>query len=355
MRKFSDGDEIWVEPWRARAFPVLRDLARFYMYGANFEEASRIGQEILQLADSQDDEGMRLDGHLMVANSLMNIGALGPALEQLDQGIKSFESPRYKARRFRAGPAPGVSCLAASGFVLWFAGYPDRAVERANRGVALGAELDPYSHAYGLYHSGFLHLWRSEPQVVAERAAQLLDLVANHDFPIWRALGQCLTGVATTLMGNPAEGLALLSEGMRQYQGMRSPPVFWPFLRAMQAACLAGAGRVTDALDVVDEILAMTGDLSPAAFFSLTKGDLLQAMGDPGGAAEEWYRRGLEMARRMGGLMVELQAEVRLCALRRGRGELDDEAALRAVYDRLTEGFGTRDLGQAKQLLGLSG
>ena len=26
MRKFSDGDEIFVEPWRARAFPVLRDL-----------------------------------------------------------------------------------------------------------------------------------------------------------------------------------------------------------------------------------------------------------------------------------------------------------------------------------------
>jgi succinate dehydrogenase / fumarate reductase, iron-sulfur subunit len=26
MRKFSDGDEIYVEPWRARAFPVLRDL-----------------------------------------------------------------------------------------------------------------------------------------------------------------------------------------------------------------------------------------------------------------------------------------------------------------------------------------
>jgi len=26
MRKFSDGDEIYVEPWRARAFPVLKDL-----------------------------------------------------------------------------------------------------------------------------------------------------------------------------------------------------------------------------------------------------------------------------------------------------------------------------------------
>ena len=26
MRSFRDGDEIWVEPWRSRAFPVIRDL-----------------------------------------------------------------------------------------------------------------------------------------------------------------------------------------------------------------------------------------------------------------------------------------------------------------------------------------
>ena len=26
MRNYEDGDEIWVEPWRARAFPVIKDL-----------------------------------------------------------------------------------------------------------------------------------------------------------------------------------------------------------------------------------------------------------------------------------------------------------------------------------------
>ncbi len=26
MRHFKDGDEIWIEPWRARAFPVIKDL-----------------------------------------------------------------------------------------------------------------------------------------------------------------------------------------------------------------------------------------------------------------------------------------------------------------------------------------
>ncbi len=27
MRHFKDGDELWLEPWRARAFPIVRDLA----------------------------------------------------------------------------------------------------------------------------------------------------------------------------------------------------------------------------------------------------------------------------------------------------------------------------------------
>src|SRR5204862_3969732 len=26
MRHFKDGQEVWIEPWRAQAFPVLRDL-----------------------------------------------------------------------------------------------------------------------------------------------------------------------------------------------------------------------------------------------------------------------------------------------------------------------------------------
>src|SRR3989442_14981454 len=26
MRHFPDGAEIWIEPWRARAFPVVKDL-----------------------------------------------------------------------------------------------------------------------------------------------------------------------------------------------------------------------------------------------------------------------------------------------------------------------------------------
>jgi succinate dehydrogenase / fumarate reductase iron-sulfur subunit len=27
MRHFNDGEEVWIEPWRSRAFPILKDLA----------------------------------------------------------------------------------------------------------------------------------------------------------------------------------------------------------------------------------------------------------------------------------------------------------------------------------------
>jgi succinate dehydrogenase / fumarate reductase iron-sulfur subunit len=26
MREFKDGDELWIEPWRAKAFPIIKDL-----------------------------------------------------------------------------------------------------------------------------------------------------------------------------------------------------------------------------------------------------------------------------------------------------------------------------------------
>ncbi len=183
---------------------------------ADFERVALVGLEILRLADSHDDAGMRVDGHLLAGSDLMSVGDLPGALEQLDRAIQSFESPSYRARRFRVGTDPRESCLTTSAFLLWLLGHPDRAVVRADRAVALGATLDPYSHAYGLFHSGFLHLWRSEPHVVAERALQLLHLVSDRDFPVWRALGTCLAGAAKTLLGDTADGLAQIFDGVEQ-------------------------------------------------------------------------------------------------------------------------------------------
>jgi hypothetical protein len=142
-----------------------------------------------------------------------------------------------------------------------------------------------------------------------------------------------------------------VNEGVAQYEGMRSPPVFWPFLRFIQVLSLAVAGRPADALEILDELLAAMGHQTSAIQFHLVQGDLRLALGGAPASVEASYRRSLEMGQRCGAPMIELEAETRLLRLRRALGETDDGTALRAVYDRFTEGFATRDLAEARELL----
>ncbi len=72
-------------------FPVLRGLATFYNYRAEFDKGAEVGQEILRLADEQNDTGMRADGHLVLGSSLALQHDLHGGLGHLDKAITSFE------------------------------------------------------------------------------------------------------------------------------------------------------------------------------------------------------------------------------------------------------------------------
>src|SRR5207247_809266 len=111
-------------------FPVLRGLASFYNYRAEFEKGAQVGREILRLADVQDDRGMRVDGHLVLGSSLALQHDLHGGLEQLDKGIALFESHGQESRRFRLGNNPGVASFTVSALTLWMLGFPDRALDR---------------------------------------------------------------------------------------------------------------------------------------------------------------------------------------------------------------------------------
>ena len=52
MRKFNDGDEIFIEPWRAAAFPIVRDLV---VERSSFERIIRAGGYISEKCGSAPD------------------------------------------------------------------------------------------------------------------------------------------------------------------------------------------------------------------------------------------------------------------------------------------------------------
>jgi len=341
---------------RPQLFPVLRSLATFHAFRAEFEKTAQIGREIQALADGQDDPSMRVDGDLLVGYALGFLGDLHAGNEQLDAAITSFEAHDYRSSRFRLGSDPRVPGLTTSAFFLWLLGHPDRSLERADRALALALTVEhPSTRAYALFHTGLLHLWRREPELVRLRARGMLEVADDHDLKIWEAIGTFLLGAASVGLGDVEEGLSGIREGMDLYQDMKTPPVFWPMLLSVRAGACAGAGLTDEGLAFIDQAVALVGESStmpllPELF--LVKGDLLAADRATDGGTAPWYRRALESARALDARMSQLRAATRLCRLPQDRADAErSRRLLESVYATFTEGFTTADLTEARGLI----
>ena len=258
------------------------------------------------------------------------------------------------------GPIRAFHASPLSAFYLWQLGFPDQASARAQAAIALAARLDhPFTSAYAQFHVGLLHLWRQEPEIVLERAIRLLEIADEYDFQIWAVVGTCLLGAAQTALGRHEMGLAEIRRGMKQYQGLRTPPIFWPMLLQLEANACVLAKRAQEGLDAINAALEMTGYEGGAYLgpeFCLTKGDLLveliAASTEESAEADRLYRLAFDRASAVGTRMPQLRAAIRLVPARRGgrgRGQLARD--LRAVLDTFTEGFQTVDLLEARECL----
>ena len=70
------------------------------------------------------------------------------------------------------------------------------------------------------------------------------------------------------------------------------------------------------------------------------------------GEAERAFRRGLQVAREQKARSLELRLAVHLARLLADRGRAEEARTLLApIYDGFTEGFGTKDLRDARALL----
>jgi predicted ATPase/class 3 adenylate cyclase len=336
-------------------FPVLRGLASFYLFRVELDKTAEIAKRILQLAESQNDDDMRVTGYMLLGICVGFSEDLELGLAYLEKGRAFFDPGPTSSRRFRSGNVTGVVCYTASAIFLWMLGFPDSAARRADDGLEIARRLKhPYTLAYTLFHTGILHLWRQEIELTQARARAMLEIAEEHDFQIWDALATVLHGATLVAMGKAEEGLAQVDRGMALYQGHKTPPVFWPSLNGVQAMAFLMAGKPDAGLTLLKEALPVSPEgPAEAPEIGLIMGDLLLAI-SPSNAAEAktLYRNVLEASRGQKALMLELQAATRLCRLALLEGDPGEAPrTLRDVYARFSEGFDTPNLQEAKALL----
>ncbi len=334
-----------------RRLPVLRSLASFHLYRGEIDKTLAIGQELLQLAEQQQDPSLEVEGHLIVGPPMAFLGDTAGGLAHLDRAVELFDPARDGRAAFRLGPSPGVAAAAVSGLIHWVAGYPDTAAQRAETALDLAARLDhPYSLAYATFHVTVLDLWNGRMDVAHQRATRVLQVAEEHDYAIWKAVGLVAQGVAAAGLGRGDEGVAQTEQGIAMYENLQTPPIFWSTLLAMRAQAYALAGRATEAIDLFDQAVAVPGSLDVAAL-GVQKGVVLMMTGDVQGA-EPLLRQGFAAAGVVGARMLQLAAATWLArlALMTGGGE-DEVATLRGVYESFTEGFDTMFLLDALAVL----
>jgi len=341
----------------ARQYPVLRSLATYYINVGDWEGSRELGEQILALAEAEGDETMEVEGHFVLGASMAFLGEIGEGLSHFDEVIASFDPSVHGASRYRLGPLSGVSARVASGLLLWQVGKLDVAVARVRDALFVAETArHPYSVAYALYHNAFLDVWRGDFEACRLRAGELAVVAGESDYAIWATLATLLEGVSLTMLGQPEAGVRLTEASIDLYQGLTTPPVFWPYVLLLRALVHGYAGEPDHGLELIQEATDVVGPEGPLPpEFLIAKGDLLMRLPEPALTdADAAYQEARNVAMQRGVGLFELQALTRLVELRRRSGaEPDGAAELREVYDRFTEGFDQRDLQAARTVLGL--
>ena len=168
------------------------------------------------------------------------------------------------------------------------------------------------------------------------------------------SLAKGLIGWVIFQRGDRQEGLEAMCESAEQWLEKGNPWSAAPIL--LVAESLGQMGEVKEALKLVEDTISL-GQRRDVhwceAELYRVKGMLLHSNStEAPSAAEDAFKKAIEIAREQNAKSLELRAAVDLAILWKSGGKTDQaHELLRPVYEWFTEGFDTADLRQAKKLL----
>jgi predicted ATPase/class 3 adenylate cyclase len=335
---------------------VLYGLGGFYIFRAEYQTAWELGEQLLRLAQHQDDDALLLEAHRLLAAISVFLGEFATACAHAERGIALYDLQQHHAHAEIYGLDPGMTCTVYAAWALWYLGYPEQARQRMQAALTLAQErAHPPSLASALYCSSLLHVWRREPQLAQARAERAIHVATDQGLPQWGAAATAVRGWALVMQGQSAAGIAQGHQGLDAWRAL-GPALNMPWWLALLAEAYGHAGQPAAGLTRLAEALERmnaTGEGSWEAELYRLQGTLLLRQAIPDDPqAEICFRQALAVARRQQARSWELRAAIGLSQLWQQQGQRAKGRALLAeVYGWFTEGFDTADLQDAKALL----
>ena len=339
-------------------FPVLWGLWLFHKVRSELPKAREMAEELHALATELNDPALILQSQQAFAVTTLCLGQPGATRAHMERATELYDPRRHHGQTLLFGQDPGVACLAFGAVALWLLGYPDQAVHKSGEATRLSHELSqPSSQALALHFAAMLHQCRGDGRSALASADLALAIAADQGFSFWHAGGTVFRGWALSQNGTDPQAIALLEEGLEAW-GTTGSVTYRTYFLSLLAEALERMGRVGDALEAIEEAIALAERTSEGLFeaeLHRLRGQLLCRLGQAREArkrAQEEFESAREIARRQAARSLELRAVMSLCRCYEERGRLEAVRPLLAeTYGWFTEGFDTTDLRAARELL----
>ncbi|MFN0186962.1 MAG: AAA family ATPase [Aquabacterium sp.] len=332
---------------------TLRGQWNVALVRSELDQAQLAADELLLQASAAGDRAAAFDAFAKLGQTAMHRGDFAASRRHLEHAL-ALPLPVDDPMRERESPR----VLAYLAWVLWYAGFADQALRRADEALALAAQArSPHSSAFALGFVGWLHVFRGDAARMRPLALQQATLALEHGLVYWKVWSDMLLGLAAGIEGGSSlaaargcEDMAAALEAFSRQDAEVGVSHFLCELAAAQLAC----GNLDGARAAVAQSAAMldgNGNTYHAADTLRLQGEVARAAGDAA-QAQAFFESALRQARLQRAPALELRAAMSLARLWLQQDQAELAAALLAPLRRqLTEGAGTADLRQADALL----
>jgi len=155
--------------------PMLWGLQTFYSMNGDLQTAIDMTEQLMRVAQSTQDPAALILAHRLYGVHSYWWGELASALNHWEQVLTLYDRQQHHALAFLSVTDSGVHCEAYAAWTLWCLGYPDQALTRIHKALALARELShPTTLAFALNCAVELYQLRREVEVVHQQAEALI-------------------------------------------------------------------------------------------------------------------------------------------------------------------------------------
>ncbi len=336
--------------------PVLRGMLTFYLMRSELQTSLELGEQLMRMGKAEQDSVFLLEAHLGIGVGLLSIGDPGPAQKHLERGIALYNPQEHRSHAFHTARDPRIACLSWSALAQWHLGFPDQSTVSIEDALDLAQELShPHSVAYALFFATLLHHFRRDEQLVQKYADALITLSRDQSFPHYLAGGSYLRSWALAQQGQGEVEITRFRQSLENWKATGAE-LWLPYFLALLIEMYRDIGQVEAGLSVFAEAMAVVnknGERVGEAELYRLKGELLLRLGTKNLAeAEDCFVKAIDIAHSQGARSLELRAVTSFSRSLQKQGKKDEAGQMLAeIYGSFTEGFDTRDLREAKELL----